>query len=82
MEPALSVALNPIENLWDQLSRHVEARNSLPQKHDEPRTTLHEEREAPQPTISDQQKLLLLSPLVSVYRKHNLVHRKESRGKY
>jgi len=27
--PALSRDLNPIENLWDQLSRRVEARNSI-----------------------------------------------------
>ena len=28
--PALSPDLNPIETLWDQLSRRVEARNSVP----------------------------------------------------
>ncbi|CAK6970414.1 Transposable element Tcb1 [Scomber scombrus] len=35
--PALSPDLNPIENLWDNLSRRVEARNSVPQNLNDPR---------------------------------------------
>ena len=39
--PALSPDLNPIENLWDQLSHRVEARNSVPR-------SLNDLRAAPQ----------------------------------
>uniref|UniRef100_A0A3B1IKH7 Tc1-like transposase DDE domain-containing protein n=1 Tax=Astyanax mexicanus TaxID=7994 RepID=A0A3B1IKH7_ASTMX len=45
--------LNPIENLWDQLSRLVEARNSAPQNLNDLRAALQEEWDAmPQQTIS------------------------------
>uniref|UniRef100_A0A3B1IPN0 Tc1-like transposase DDE domain-containing protein n=1 Tax=Astyanax mexicanus TaxID=7994 RepID=A0A3B1IPN0_ASTMX len=51
--PALSPDLNPIENLWDQLSRLVEARNSAPQNLNDLRAALQEEWDAmPQQTIS------------------------------
>lgn len=51
--PALSPDLNPIENLWDQLSRLVEARNSAPQNPNYLRAALQEEWDAmPQQTIS------------------------------
>ena len=51
--PALSPDLNPIENLWDQLSRRVEARNSAPQNLNDLRAALQEEWDAmPQQTIS------------------------------
>lgn len=41
--PALSPNMNPIENLWDQLSRHIEARTSVPQNLDDLRATLQVE---------------------------------------
>uniref|UniRef100_A0A3B1KFG7 Tc1-like transposase DDE domain-containing protein n=1 Tax=Astyanax mexicanus TaxID=7994 RepID=A0A3B1KFG7_ASTMX len=44
--PALSPDLNPIENLWDQLSRLVEARNSAPQNLNDLRAALQEEWDA------------------------------------
>uniref|UniRef100_A0A668ACI7 Tc1-like transposase DDE domain-containing protein n=1 Tax=Myripristis murdjan TaxID=586833 RepID=A0A668ACI7_9TELE len=51
--PALSPDLNPIENLWDQLSRRVEARSSVPQNLNVLRAALQEEWDAmPQQTIS------------------------------
>lgn len=51
--PALSPDLNPIENLWDQLSRRVEARNSVPQNLIDLRAALQEEWDAmTQQTIS------------------------------
>uniref|UniRef100_A0A667WIZ3 Tc1-like transposase DDE domain-containing protein n=1 Tax=Myripristis murdjan TaxID=586833 RepID=A0A667WIZ3_9TELE len=51
--PALSPDLNPIENQWDQLSRRVEARSSLPQNLNVLRAALQEEWDAmPQQTIS------------------------------
>ncbi|KAL7851757.1 hypothetical protein AOLI_G00221130, partial [Acnodon oligacanthus] len=51
--PALSPHLNPIENLWDQLSRRVEARNSVPQNLNDLRAALQEEWDAvPQQTTS------------------------------
>ena len=50
--PALSPDLNPIENLWDQLSRRVAARNSAPQNLNDLRAALQEEWDAmPQQTI-------------------------------
>uniref|UniRef100_A0A3B3QRZ8 Transposase Tc1-like domain-containing protein n=1 Tax=Paramormyrops kingsleyae TaxID=1676925 RepID=A0A3B3QRZ8_9TELE len=51
--PALSPHLNPIETLWDQLSRCVEACNSVPQNLNDLRAALQEEWDAmPQQTIS------------------------------
>uniref|UniRef100_A0A8C2H8Z7 Uncharacterized protein n=1 Tax=Cyprinus carpio TaxID=7962 RepID=A0A8C2H8Z7_CYPCA len=52
--PALSPDLNPIVNLWDQLSRCVEGRNPAPQNLNEDlRAALQEEWNAmPQQTIS------------------------------
>uniref|UniRef100_A0A671VKC8 HTH cro/C1-type domain-containing protein n=1 Tax=Sparus aurata TaxID=8175 RepID=A0A671VKC8_SPAAU len=51
--PALSPDLNPIENLWDQLIRRVEARNSVPQNLNDLRAALQEEWDAmPQQTIT------------------------------
>uniref|UniRef100_A0A3B1KIJ0 Tc1-like transposase DDE domain-containing protein n=1 Tax=Astyanax mexicanus TaxID=7994 RepID=A0A3B1KIJ0_ASTMX len=51
--PALSPDLNPIENLVDQLSRLVEARNSAPQNLNDLRAAHQEEWDAmPQQTIS------------------------------
>ena len=51
--PALSPDLNPIENLWDQLSYRVEARNSVPQNLNDLRAALQEEWDAMlQQTIS------------------------------
>ena len=51
--PALSPDLNPIENLWDQPSRRVEARNPAPQNLNDLRAALQEEWNAmPQQTIS------------------------------
>ncbi|KAJ8362960.1 hypothetical protein SKAU_G00117910 [Synaphobranchus kaupii] len=51
--PALSPDLNPIENLWDQLTHRVEARNSVPQNLNDLRAALQEEWDAmPQQTIS------------------------------
>uniref|UniRef100_A0A8C1LFQ3 Tc1-like transposase DDE domain-containing protein n=1 Tax=Cyprinus carpio TaxID=7962 RepID=A0A8C1LFQ3_CYPCA len=51
--PALSPDLNPIENLWDQVSRHVESRNLAPQNLNDLRASLQEECNAmPQQTIS------------------------------
>ncbi|XP_077137347.1 uncharacterized protein LOC143801177 [Ranitomeya variabilis] len=48
---SVSPDLNPIENLWDQLSHRVEARNSVP--HNDLRAALHEEWDAMfQQTIS------------------------------
>ncbi|KAJ8370082.1 hypothetical protein SKAU_G00101100 [Synaphobranchus kaupii] len=45
--------LNPIENLWDQLTHRVEARNSVPQNLNDLRAALQEEWDAmPQQTIS------------------------------
>uniref|UniRef100_A0A667WGJ7 Tc1-like transposase DDE domain-containing protein n=1 Tax=Myripristis murdjan TaxID=586833 RepID=A0A667WGJ7_9TELE len=41
--PALSPDLNPIENLWDQLSRRVEAWSSVPQNLNDLRAALQEE---------------------------------------
>uniref|UniRef100_A0AAQ5ZQC9 Tc1-like transposase DDE domain-containing protein n=1 Tax=Amphiprion ocellaris TaxID=80972 RepID=A0AAQ5ZQC9_AMPOC len=41
--PALSPDLNPIENLWDQLSCHIEARKSVPQNLNDLSTALQEE---------------------------------------
>ena len=50
--PELSPDLNPIENLWDQLSRRVEAHNSVPQNLNDLRAALQEEWDAvPQQTI-------------------------------
>uniref|UniRef100_A0A672JLN0 Tc1-like transposase DDE domain-containing protein n=1 Tax=Salarias fasciatus TaxID=181472 RepID=A0A672JLN0_SALFA len=43
---ALPLHLNPIENLWDQLSRRVEARNSATQKLNHLRAALQEEWDA------------------------------------
>uniref|UniRef100_A0A673HPJ7 Tc1-like transposase DDE domain-containing protein n=1 Tax=Sinocyclocheilus rhinocerous TaxID=307959 RepID=A0A673HPJ7_9TELE len=51
--PALSPGLNPIENLWDQLSRRVEGRNPAPQNLNDLRAALQEEWNAmPHQTIS------------------------------
>ncbi len=51
--PALPPDLNPIENLWDQLSRRVEGRNPAPQNLSDLRAALQEEWDAmPQQTIS------------------------------
>uniref|UniRef100_A0A667Y6R5 Tc1-like transposase DDE domain-containing protein n=1 Tax=Myripristis murdjan TaxID=586833 RepID=A0A667Y6R5_9TELE len=51
--PALCPDLHPIENLWDQLSRCVEARSSVPQNLNVLRAALQEEWDAmPQQTIS------------------------------
>uniref|UniRef100_A0A3B4BWB2 Tc1-like transposase DDE domain-containing protein n=1 Tax=Pygocentrus nattereri TaxID=42514 RepID=A0A3B4BWB2_PYGNA len=51
--PALSPDLNPIENLWDQPSRRVEARISVPQNLNDLRAALQEEWDAvPQQTMS------------------------------
>ncbi|KAL6465422.1 hypothetical protein MHYP_G00255550 [Metynnis hypsauchen] len=51
--PAFSPDLNPIKNLWDQLNRCVEARNSVPQNLKDLRAALQEEWDAkPQQTIS------------------------------
>ncbi|KAL0177282.1 hypothetical protein M9458_026176, partial [Cirrhinus mrigala] len=51
--PALSPNLKPIENLWDQLSCHVEGRNPAPQNLNDLRAALQEEWNAmPQQTIS------------------------------
>ncbi len=51
--PALSPDLNPIENLWDQLSRCVEGCNPAPQNLSDLRTALQEEWDAmPQQIIS------------------------------
>uniref|UniRef100_A0A672JY19 Tc1-like transposase DDE domain-containing protein n=1 Tax=Sinocyclocheilus grahami TaxID=75366 RepID=A0A672JY19_SINGR len=41
--PALSPDMNPIENLWDQLSRCVEGRNPAPQNLNDLRAALQEE---------------------------------------
>ena len=40
IRPALSPDLNPIENLWDQLRRHVETQNSAPQNLNDLRAVL------------------------------------------
>uniref|UniRef100_A0A3B3T9J5 Tc1-like transposase DDE domain-containing protein n=1 Tax=Paramormyrops kingsleyae TaxID=1676925 RepID=A0A3B3T9J5_9TELE len=51
--PALSPDLNPIETLWDQLSRRVEARNSVPQNLNDLRAAFQVEWDAVlQQTIS------------------------------
>uniref|UniRef100_A0A8C4DZG6 Tc1-like transposase DDE domain-containing protein n=1 Tax=Dicentrarchus labrax TaxID=13489 RepID=A0A8C4DZG6_DICLA len=51
--PALSPYLNPIENLWDQLSRHVEGHHPATQNLNDLRAVLQEEWNAmPQQTIS------------------------------
>uniref|UniRef100_A0A8C1IY65 Tc1-like transposase DDE domain-containing protein n=1 Tax=Cyprinus carpio TaxID=7962 RepID=A0A8C1IY65_CYPCA len=51
--PALSPDLNPIENLWDQLSLHVEGHNTAPQDLSDLRAALQEEWNAmPQQTIN------------------------------
>uniref|UniRef100_A0A8C1X2F4 Tc1-like transposase DDE domain-containing protein n=1 Tax=Cyprinus carpio TaxID=7962 RepID=A0A8C1X2F4_CYPCA len=51
--PALSPDRNPIENLWDQLSRCVEGRDPAPQNLSDLRAALEEEWKAmPQQTIS------------------------------
>uniref|UniRef100_A0A3Q3KU73 Tc1-like transposase DDE domain-containing protein n=1 Tax=Mastacembelus armatus TaxID=205130 RepID=A0A3Q3KU73_9TELE len=51
--PALSPDLNPIENLWDQLSRRVEGCNPAPQNLNDLRAALQEEwNTMPQQTIS------------------------------
>ncbi len=51
--PALSPDLNPIENLWDQLSRRVEGHNPAPQNLSDLRVALQEEWDAmPQQIIS------------------------------
>lgn len=51
--PALSPDVNHIENLWNQLIRHVEACKSVTQSLNDLRAALHEERDAiPQQTIS------------------------------
>ncbi|KAK7883824.1 hypothetical protein WMY93_026947 [Mugilogobius chulae] len=51
--PALSPDLNPIKNLWDQLSHRVEARNSAPQNLSDLGAVLQEEwNDMPQQTIS------------------------------
>ena len=51
--PTLSPDLNPIENLWDQLSRHVEASNSVSQNLNDLKAALQEELDAmPQQTIT------------------------------
>ncbi len=51
--PALSPDLNPIENLWDQLSRRVEGCNPAPQNLSDLRAALQEEWDAmPQQIIS------------------------------
>uniref|UniRef100_A0A3Q2Y082 Tc1-like transposase DDE domain-containing protein n=1 Tax=Hippocampus comes TaxID=109280 RepID=A0A3Q2Y082_HIPCM len=51
--PALSPDLNPLEKLWDQLSRRVEARNSALQNLNDLRAAFQEEWYAmPQQTIS------------------------------
>ena len=51
--PTISPDLNPTENLWDQLSRRVEACNSVPHNHNDLRAALQEEWDAmPQLTIT------------------------------
>ena len=51
--PTLSPDLNPTENLWDQLSRHVEARDCVPRNLNDLRAALQEEWDVmPQLTIT------------------------------
>uniref|UniRef100_A0A3Q3SUE0 Tc1-like transposase DDE domain-containing protein n=1 Tax=Mastacembelus armatus TaxID=205130 RepID=A0A3Q3SUE0_9TELE len=52
--PALSPDLNPLENVWDQLSRLVEARTPAPQNLNDLRDALQEEWNAMPHTISGQ----------------------------